>query len=163
MLSDLRGESNDYFGSSVALSSDGNVVAIGARFHKVQGSQSGRVAVYQLIPTDSVWNEIGYIDGTDSNGNFGKSVAIAIRNGITVVAAGGGNKARVFESQSTIATSLNSGSCLNKCTGGDFILHQMYGFDPLISLLELSTTSCRCDMDCVFRFDCCSDFLRVCF
>mgnify|MGYP000958949949 CR=1 FL=1 len=48
---DIDGEAaSDWSGYSVSLSSDGNIVAIGAPKTPISGSNSGSVRVYQFIP-----------------------------------------------------------------------------------------------------------------
>lgn len=55
---DINGEnSNDYSGSSVNLSSDGTIIAIGAEGNDGNGSDSGHVRVYKNIAGN--WSQIG--------------------------------------------------------------------------------------------------------
>src|SRR5690606_10095905 len=71
----LYGESpNDFFGSSVSLSADGNILAIGALNTNVNGDNSGRVRVYKNA--SSGWIQVGQsIDGEDHGGQFGYCVS----------------------------------------------------------------------------------------
>jgi len=64
---DIDGEAaGDFSGFSVSLSSDGSIVAIGARANDGNGSNSGHVRVYQNI--SNVWTQIGAdIDGDASS------------------------------------------------------------------------------------------------
>ena len=64
--SDIDGEgSYDYLGWSVSLSSDGSVVAIGARYNDGGGSNSGHVRIYEN--NNGTWTQIGDdIDGESS-------------------------------------------------------------------------------------------------
>ena len=56
--SDINGEAaSDNSGYSVALSSDGTIGAIGARYNGGNGLQSGHVIVYQKL--NNVWTQIG--------------------------------------------------------------------------------------------------------
>lgn len=79
----INGEANnDNFGYSVALSSDGNIMVVGA----VDGSadDSGNVKVYQKNMAGTGWTQLlNTIDGENTNDNFGFSVAIS-GNGTTI-------------------------------------------------------------------------------
>lgn len=62
---DINGEAaNDFSGTCVALSSNGNIVAIGAPFNDGNGADSGHVRVYQNI--SGTWTQIG----SDINGGI---------------------------------------------------------------------------------------------
>ena len=75
--SDIEGEAaNDYLGSSVSLSSDGKIVAIGAILNDGNGNDSGHVRVYNYNGTS--WSQLGEdIDGEASNDHFGFSVSLS--------------------------------------------------------------------------------------
>jgi hypothetical protein len=76
--SDLDGEAADnYFGSSVALSSNGTRVAIGAPGNSNDnGAFAGHVRVYDW--TGSQWTQVGFdLDGEGTNDEFGISVALS--------------------------------------------------------------------------------------
>ena len=61
--SDIDGEAiGDYFGSSVSLSSDGTILAIGGHLNAGNGANSGHVRVFQNI--SNIWTQIG----SDING-----------------------------------------------------------------------------------------------
>ena len=64
--SDIDGEgSSDQSGFSVSLSSDGSVVAIGARYNDGGGTYSGHVRIYEN--NNGTWTQIGSdIDGESS-------------------------------------------------------------------------------------------------
>ncbi|BDS10696.1 T9SS type A sorting domain-containing protein [Aureispira anguillae] len=73
---DIDGEAaNDWSGSSVSLSSDGNTLAIGAYLNDGNGSNAGHVRVYE-------WNGITWtpkgvdIDGEAANDRSGSSVSL---------------------------------------------------------------------------------------
>jgi len=101
---DIDGEANDDFsGYSVAISSDGTTVAIGAPYNSGGGSYAGQVRVYQNMA--GTWTKIGAdIDGEAQNDYSGQSVAIS-SDGTTVAIgapynAGGGSNAgqvRVYQ------------------------------------------------------------------
>ena len=74
---DIDGEAaDDISGWSVALSSDGSRVAIGATFNDGTGSYAGHVRVYDLV--GSTWTQVGAdIDGEAAGDNSGYSVAMS--------------------------------------------------------------------------------------
>lgn len=70
-------EPDDFFGYSVALSSDGSTLAVGARYKAIGGNMSqGKVYVYTW--NGSAWSETGIIssDGAAED-YFGSSVAFS--------------------------------------------------------------------------------------
>ena len=75
--SDIDGEaSGDSFGWSVAISSDGARIAVGAIYNDGNGGNSGHVRVYDY--SGSQWVQVGSdIDGEASGDSFGWSVAIS--------------------------------------------------------------------------------------
>jgi hypothetical protein len=68
---------SDYFGSSISLAEDGNIIAIGAvNNNGINGSFSGHVRVYKNI--SNVWTQIGDdIDGEAANDNFGERISLS--------------------------------------------------------------------------------------
>jgi hypothetical protein len=74
---DIDGEANnDYSGTSVSLSSDGQTVAIGAHGNDGTGSDAGHVRVYKLI--SGTWTLQGTdIDGEANNDYSGYSVSLS--------------------------------------------------------------------------------------
>ena len=84
--SDIEGElAGDGFGSSVSLSSDGSIMAIGAPFNNGNGEDSGGVRMYQY-QTDS-WVQLGSdIDGELAGDEFGSSISLSSDG--SIVAAG---------------------------------------------------------------------------
>jgi Flp pilus assembly pilin Flp len=100
----INGEAlGDRSGCSVSLSSDGNIVAIGAKGNDDQGSYSGHVRVYQNI--SGTWTQIGKdIDGESAGDDSGFFVSLSSSGNIVAVGAihndGTGNDAghvRVYE------------------------------------------------------------------
>jgi hypothetical protein len=87
--SDIDGEtSNDNSGYSVSLSSDGTIVAIGARYNSGNGSDSGHVRVYSYDTTSSSWNQLGQdIDGDAVNDIFGFSLSLTGAGGTVAIGA----------------------------------------------------------------------------
>ena len=76
--SDIDAESAwDQSGFSVSLSSDGTIVAIGARYNMgVNNNTSGHIRIYQY--DNNSWSQLGQdLDGEDSNNYFGWSVSLS--------------------------------------------------------------------------------------
>jgi hypothetical protein len=75
--SDMNGEATgDHSGTSVAMSADGNRIAIGAPLNDGNGADSGHVRVYTWNGT--AWTKAGNdIDGEATNDNSGYSVAMS--------------------------------------------------------------------------------------
>ena len=85
--SDIDGEaSNDWSGYSVSLSSDGSILAIGARYNNGNGSNSGHVRVYQNI--SGTWTQVGSdIDGEAAGDYSGYSVSLSSDGSILAIGA----------------------------------------------------------------------------
>ena len=94
---DIDGEAaGDQSGYSVAISSDGTTVAIGAIYNDGGGNNAGQVRVYQNMA--GTWTKIGTdIDGEAANDNSGFSVAISSDGSTVAIGAinndGGGSNA----------------------------------------------------------------------
>ena len=100
----VNGEAiDDHSGISVSLSSDGTVMAIGAKDNDGNGDNSGHVRVYELI--DGTWTKIGNdIDGEGVGDSFGHSVSLNSDGSILAVGApnnsdneSGAGHVRIFE------------------------------------------------------------------
>ncbi|MFT7100240.1 MAG: sugar lactone lactonase YvrE [Bacteroidia bacterium] len=112
---DIDGEAaNDKSGSSISLSDDGTILAVGAFFNDGNGSSSGHVRVYQYA--SSSWSQLGSdIDGEASNDLSGYSVSLSDDGTILALGAykndGGGTDAghvRVYKYASSSWTQLGS-------------------------------------------------------
>jgi len=111
---DIDGEAySDYSGASVSLSSDGNIVAIGAyRNNGTESSDSGHVRVYQNL--SGVWTQIGAdIDGELFEDHSGISVSLYSDGNIVAIGAdknnGNGNDSghvRVYQNLSSVWTQI---------------------------------------------------------
>jgi hypothetical protein len=108
---DLDGESaGDDSGTSVALSSDGNRVAIGARSNDGSGSNAGHVRVFDWNGT--VWTQAGLdLDGESAGDDSGYAVALSGTGSRVAIGAyendGSGSLAghvRVFDWNGTVWT-----------------------------------------------------------
>ncbi|WP_053068533.1 VCBS domain-containing protein [Synechococcus sp. WH 8020] len=76
----------DESGTSVSLSADGSVVAIGAPFNDDNGNNSGQVRLYQL-ENDS-WTQIGdNIDGEAAGDESGTSLALSADGSVVAIGA----------------------------------------------------------------------------
>ena len=85
--SDIDGEAgSDISGGSVSLSSDGSIVAIGARGNDGNGSSAGHVRVYKNI--SSTWTQVGSdIDGEAAGDGSGGSVSLSSDGSVVAIGA----------------------------------------------------------------------------
>ncbi|MES2864248.1 MAG: T9SS type A sorting domain-containing protein [Bacteroidota bacterium] len=112
---DINGEAaNDNSGSSVSLSSDGNVMAIGAYGNDGNGSNSGHVRIYQNI--SGVWTQIGAdINGETNSNSSGNSVSLSSDGSVVAIGAPENNGAgignghvRVYQNISGVWTQIGA-------------------------------------------------------
>ncbi|WP_298755546.1 T9SS type A sorting domain-containing protein [uncultured Psychroserpens sp.] len=84
---DIDGEAdNDFSGSSVSLSSDGSIVAIGAPMNSGNSFNSGHVRIYEN--QNGAWVQIGQdIDGEVGNDFSGSSVSLSSDGSIVAIGA----------------------------------------------------------------------------
>lgn len=84
---DIDGDEGwDMFGSSISLSSDGSIVAIGAHGNDSNGEGSGHVKVYENI--ENVWTQVGQdIEGVSWYDRLGKSVSLSSDGTILAIGA----------------------------------------------------------------------------
>ena len=87
IAADIDGEAaEDASGSSVSLSADGSIVAIGAPLNDENGTDSGHVRVYQN--TGGTWTQIGEdIDGETADDVSGQSVSLSYDGSIVAIGA----------------------------------------------------------------------------
>lgn len=113
--SDINGEAaDDWCGWSVSSSSDGSIIAIGAKNNDGNGANSGHVRVYRNI--SGVWTQIGSdINGEAAGDNSGHSVAISANGSIVAIGAprntGNGNGSghvRVYQNLSGVWTKIGA-------------------------------------------------------
>ncbi|MEN8137236.1 MAG: T9SS type A sorting domain-containing protein [Bacteroidota bacterium] len=98
MGEDIDGEEGDNSGISVSLSADGSVVIIGSPRNDVNGSDSGKVRIYEN--KEGSWINIGEIDGEATGDCIGFSVDISSDGSIIALGShendsGGPNYGRV--------------------------------------------------------------------
>jgi hypothetical protein len=92
---------NDWFGSRVALSADGNIAAIGASLEDsaakgINGKQDDESAteagaVYLFTRTGTTWRQVAYVKGsnTEAFDEFGSSVTLDRAGSMLVISARG--------------------------------------------------------------------------
>ena len=77
----IESENEDGFGGSVSLSTNGDIVAIGAPFSNDGGVNSGHVRIFELTGSDGneveSWQQLGTSLSGGENDNFGQSVSIS--------------------------------------------------------------------------------------
>ena len=90
---------NDWFGSRVALSGDGNILAAGAQLEDsaaqgIDGIQdddtaTGAGAVYLFARTDGAWSQIAYMKGsnTEAFDEFGSSLSLSRDGSLIAIGA----------------------------------------------------------------------------
>jgi hypothetical protein len=122
---DIDGEAaDDYSGSSVSLSSDGTIVAIGAIYNDGNGSNSGHVRVYQYA--SSTWSQLGSdIDGEAADDYLGWSVSLSSDGTIVAIGAtnndgNGSNSGHVRVYQYASSTWSQLGSDIDGEAAGDY-------------------------------------------
>ena len=108
--SDLDGAAaNDWFGSSVSFSTDGSKLAIGSPNFDGNGSNAGRVYIYEY--SNNSWSLIGSaIDGETAGDTFGESVSINSAGDRVAVGApeNGAGHVKIFQYNAGSWTQLGS-------------------------------------------------------
>ncbi|AUP79443.1 T9SS type A sorting domain-containing protein [Flavivirga eckloniae] len=110
-------------GTSVSLSSNGSIVAVGAPYYNSNGANSGRVRIYEY--TSSTWTPLGLpIDGESANSFLGAKVSLS-SDGSTLTIGSPGNPVNGFNSgqvsiyKNTSGTWTKFGNSLNGKASGD--------------------------------------------
>ena len=86
----MGSDKKELLGTSVALSADGNIIAIGSLGHDRDLKDVGRVKVYKYIWSTDTWEKHGnWIFGQRSNEKFGFDVALS-SDGSTLAASNSG-------------------------------------------------------------------------
>ena len=84
----------NYYGICVAMSADGNIVAIGSRY--VNNINTGRVNIYEYSGSGTTWNIKGEIDGSTSatygNDGIGNFNSLSINAAGTRIVVGGNGR-----------------------------------------------------------------------
>lgn len=104
--SDIDGEAaNDYFGKSVSLNSDGNILAVGAPINNGSGLESGHVRIFYFDGIN--WTQQGNeINGESSNDWSGDFVSLS-KDGMTVAIGAYGNDDAAFDAGHVRVFSIN--------------------------------------------------------
>ncbi|MCP4133902.1 MAG: hypothetical protein GY754_23230, partial [bacterium] len=84
------GEKDDCFGTSVAISSDGNTIIVGAYGNDEEGSQAGAAYIYKW--NGSSWKETNKFYGKARLNYFGMSVSISPDGNSIIIGAYGNNE-----------------------------------------------------------------------
>ncbi len=92
MGEDIDGEGiGDYSGCSVSISSDGMILAIGARNNDGNGSDAGHVRIYQN--NSGIWTQVGDdIDGEAEGDHSGWSVCLSSDGSVVAIGAPSNDK-----------------------------------------------------------------------
>ena len=123
--SDIDGEAaGDEFGSAVAVSEDGSILAVGAAYNDGGGTSAGHVRVYQYA--SSSWSKLGGdIDGETTQDRSGTSISLSDDGSILAIGArlndGGGSNfghVRIYEYASSSWSQL--GSDIDGEAAGDY-------------------------------------------
>ena len=96
---DINGSTvGDFFGNSVSLSDDGNIIVVGALYNDELYNDGGQVKVFQWVGT--IWSQLGYSVNGESAGDFsGTSVDVSSSGEVIVIGApnnGIGGHVRAF-------------------------------------------------------------------
>jgi hypothetical protein len=125
---DIDGEAaGDRSGSSVSLSSDGSIVAIGAIYNDGNGTAAGHVRVYKYTSSTSTWTQVGAdIDGEAAGDESGNSSSLSSDGSIVAIGAykndGTGTDAghvRVYKYTSSTSTWTQVGADIDGEAAGD--------------------------------------------
>ena len=114
-ITQTGGAATDWFGVSVALSSDGNTAIVGARGDDVGGSANqGSATVFTRSGTTWTQQQTITQTGGAANDQFGGSVALSSDGNTAIVGAYGDNSyqgsASIFASQPGVPTSVSASS-----------------------------------------------------
>ena len=118
---DIDGENaGDQSGSSVSLSSDGSILAIGARLNDGNGSNSGHVRLFQNIAGN--WTQIGSdIDGENSGDESGITSVLSGNGEVLAIGASNNNDGGSFSGQVRVYD-LSTTLSVNDIISDDFSL-----------------------------------------
>ncbi|MCE7992289.1 MAG: T9SS type A sorting domain-containing protein [Roseivirga sp.] len=115
--SDLNGEAgDDYFGQSVSISADGNIIAAGAFWNDGNFNNSGHVRVFQYINSD--WQQLGVdIDSEFGGDESGYSVDLSADGSTVAIGAPKNNNSNGVDAGQVRVYRYNGTSWLQ--AGGD--------------------------------------------
>ena len=118
---DIDGEAaNDWFGFSVSLNSNGNILAVGANKNDGNGSNSGHARVFEFDNNSNNWNQLGLdIDGEAKNDLSGRKVSLNNIGNIVAVSAHENNNGYVKIYKWNVNTWIQMGSNIIGENNGD--------------------------------------------
>lgn len=123
---------NDYLGTSVSISKDGTVVAVGAPDNQAKGNGPGYVMVFKF--DGSNWNQMGgTLNGDATLNEFGYSVSLSADGTVLVVGAPHNGAAGVRAGRTRVfkfdgSSWVNNGNIINGFNAGD-----LFGYSVSIS------------------------------
>lgn len=129
-------QDGDLFGNTVALSTNGNIVAGGAFGHDGNGGGAGHVRVFQYNPDSNAWIQLGQsLQGEGEGDFFGNALALSSDGLVVAVGApghGGGGQVRIYQYD------MNAGiwQQLGQSIEGDEEIGWYYAFGEAVSLSE---------------------------
>lgn len=105
----IEGEApGDRSGNSVHLSSDGSIVAIGARLNDGNGNNSGHIRVYKN--ESGIWTQVGTdIDGAAENDNIGTEISLSSDGSTVATNSEVFAEVRVYKNISGVWAQIGSG------------------------------------------------------
>ena len=129
--------SNALFGSSVAISSDGNTVIIGAQ-SQFEAPYTFNGAAYVFTRSGSTWTEQQKLLASDisTNGNFGRSVALSSDGNTAIVGADNITSISPYSDNSAAYVFTRSGSTWTeqqRLSSSDFVSGDSFGFSVALS------------------------------
>ena len=141
--SDINGEAAlDFFGTSVSLSSDGTILAVGAYNNDGNGSNSGHVRIYQY--SNSTWTQMSSdIDGKVANDESGFAVSLSKDGAFVAIGAPNistgaiAGYVRVYKIRDTTSTKLIVSNNVDIC--GNFYAQYPAASIPASAINGIST------------------------
>lgn len=124
---DVDGEAaSDTSGRSVSLSSNGNILAVGATDNDGNGSNSGQVRVFENV--NDVWTQIGDdIDGEEAGFKSGRSISLSGDGARVAIGGSNSGQVRVFERSSN--TWIQLGQDIDEEAGDETIRNVKFSQD----------------------------------
>jgi len=81
-------QDSDLYGASVAISSDGLVLAVGSNYEDTAGTDAGKVYTYKRATVNDVWTEVNQLTASDAQDSDLYGVSVAISNDGLVLVVG---------------------------------------------------------------------------
>jgi len=120
-------ETQEQFGFSVSVNSNGTIVAIGAPFSEGFGTDAGQVRIFKLDSLSLTWMQLGNsIKGQASDDNCGFSVSINAQGDIVAIgepfndeSGQNAGQVRIFKYNNSSNTWIQLGNDINGPSGGN--------------------------------------------